>query len=62
MPDWVMQAAAQAGILLVTGGALYGGIRADLRAVVESAARAHRRIDEHLGDHLRGQLSRGLGG
>ncbi|MQY50826.1 hypothetical protein [Rhodocyclus gracilis] len=42
--------------LLITGGAIYGGIRADLRAmherisdVKESAALAHRRLDQLTG-------------
>lgn len=58
MPDWLVQVI----VLLTTGGALYGGIRADLVRALDTARRAHERIDEHLGDHLRGQLARGMGG
>lgn len=45
----------QIGVTLVTGGAIYGGIRADLRAMHRSVAealacaqRAHDRLDSHI--------------
>jgi outer membrane murein-binding lipoprotein Lpp len=45
--------------MLVTAGAIYGGIRADMRnmkdgikAAQESAGKAHTRLDNHL-DHSR---------
>ena len=47
MPEWVIQ--------LLVAGAIYGGIRADLRnfkegaeEAKESAKQAHRRIDDFL--------------
>jgi len=51
MEPWIVQLIEAA----VVGGAVYGGIRADLRALHEkvsaaasSASRAHERIDQHL--------------
>lgn len=45
----------QIGVTLVTGGAIYGGIRADLKAMHEritaamnAATSAHSRLDNHL--------------
>ena len=45
----------QIGSVLVTGAAIYGGIRADLKSmhskiesVKDDAAEAHRRLDRHL--------------
>lgn len=45
----------QIGVTLVTGGAIYGGIRADLKAMHEritsaqsSADKAHERLDNHI--------------
>lgn len=62
MPEWAMQLA---GYLLAAGG-LYGGIRADLKHATAAAASAHRRIDDHLTDHVSGVFShvcrRGCGG
>jgi len=47
--------AYQVGGLLLTGGAIYGGIRADLKTihaqlqeVKDDAAEANRRLDRHL--------------
>lgn len=37
--------------LLVTCGAVYGGIRADLKSMRESLTRAHCRIDDHINEH-----------
>lgn len=53
----------QIGLGLLAAGAVYGGIRTDLRwqrekseAAAQSARRAHERIDEHVNHHLiRGQ-------
>lgn len=36
---------------LAIGGAIYGGIRADLKWLKTSVARLDRRIDEHLEGH-----------
>lgn len=51
MPDLYWQI----GSLLVTGGAIYGGIRADLKSMHErikaahdAAIEAHRRLDIHI--------------
>lgn len=45
----------QIGVTLVTGGAIYGGIRADLKAMHErittaqgTANEAHKRLDKHI--------------
>lgn len=53
MPDWLLQI----GGYLLAAGALYGGIRADLRHAISAAAVANRRIDDHLTDHLRGNIN-----
>lgn len=39
---------------VLAAGAVYGGIRADLRGMRDSIARAHARIDEHINLHLGG--------
>lgn len=51
MPEWIMQAAGYVAL----GGAVYGGIRADLKAmhekikdIQETANQAHQRIDSLL--------------
>ncbi|MBY4945075.1 hypothetical protein K6V92_00355 [Cupriavidus respiraculi] len=36
---------------LISAGAVYGGIRADLRAMRASIDRAHERMDNHLQGH-----------
>lgn len=46
----------QLGGYLLAAGALYGGIRADLKHAITSVAAAHRRIDDHLADHLAGNF------
>jgi len=38
----------QLGISLVAAGAVYGGIRADVRALIRSVDEAHRRIDSMM--------------
>lgn len=47
-------------LALVTGGAIYGGIRADIRSIhskidgaQDDADEAHRRLDRHLEDGRR---------
>lgn len=51
----VAEIVAHVGTALVGAGAVYGGIRADIRSMHErireakdAAAAAHRRIDEHI--------------
>lgn len=39
------------GTALLSAGAVYGGIRADLRAMRASIERAHDRIDRHMQGH-----------
>lgn len=53
MPDWILQM----GGYLLAAGALYGAIRADLQHAKVAAEAAHRRIDDHLRDHLSGNLN-----
>lgn len=38
----------QIGVGVLFAGAIYGGIRADLKSIRESVTRAHQRIDEIL--------------
>lgn len=42
--DWVLQIIVQVAV----AGAIYGGIRSDLRHAVQSSESAHRRIDDML--------------
>ena len=60
MPEWLELGWRVGGVLLVAG-AVYGGIRADLRRLHERsrnaatlAERAHDKIDGHIVDHARG--------
>ena len=46
-PDFVYQLI----VTVLSVGAVYGGIRADLRNHRESIARLHQRIDEHIEGH-----------
>ena len=50
MEFWLQLAGIIAGC-----GAIYGGIRADIKVQRESIARAHQRIDQHLTEHWRRQ-------
>lgn len=54
MPDWLIQI----GGTVASIGALYGAIRADLQHAMKSSEAAHKRLDDHIGDHLRGVLGR----
>lgn len=55
MTEWLTLAGLAVG-QLVTVGALYGAIRADLKHTILDARAAHRRLDDHLGDHLTGAI------
>lgn len=35
-------------VTVIVGGAIYGGIRADLKWLRASVERAHQRIDDHI--------------
>lgn len=46
----------QVAIALLGAGAVYGGIRADMRQHRADISEARRRIDSHIDAHLKGDL------
>jgi hypothetical protein len=54
VPQWVVQLFSS----LAGAAAMYGAIRADLRHAMNAARQAHRRIDDHMRDHVNGEFSR----
>lgn len=52
MPEWVFQL----GGYMLGLGSLYGAIRADLKHAIQTGETAHKRIDDHIGDHLTGKI------
>lgn len=52
LPDWIGQVFGP----LAAAGAVYGGIRSDLRHAVRATEKAHARMDEHMRDHMTGDF------
>ena len=42
------------GQQVVVLAAAYGAVRADLKRVINDAAKAHQRMDKHIDDHIKG--------